>query len=94
MFVKKSCETCEVLKFELSKAHDLNKRLLDKILEKAEVPKETEIENPQPIGNQYMPWRVKQQMLEKDDRERFKALQDAKVEYKETSELEREVGIS
>jgi hypothetical protein len=95
MFTKHSCETCEFLKLELYKAQDLNNRLLEKLLAKPEVPIEVEHELPQPIGTQYVPWHIKRAQLEKEDREKFKAIQDAKVEYTEevktTEQLEREV---
>ena len=94
MFTKKPCETCEFLKLELYKAQDLNNRLLERLLEKPVVPIEVEHELPQPIGSQYVPWHVKKQQLERDDREKFKAIQDAKTEYKNVDQLEKEVGIS
>lgn len=91
MFTKKPCETCEFLKLELYKAQDLNNRLLEKLLIKPEVPVEVEHELPQPIGNKYIPWHVKKQQLERDDALKYKVIQDAKVEYKETEQFEKEL---
>lgn len=93
MFTKKPCETCEFLKLELYKAQELNNKLLEKLLKEPEKPVEIEHEMPQPVGTKYVPWHVKRQQLEKEDREKFKALQDAKTEYKEVEQLEKEVGL-
>jgi hypothetical protein len=90
MFTKKPCETCEFLKLELYKAQDLNNRLLERLLTKPEVISEVEHELPQPIGNKYIPWHIKKQQLERDDALKYKALQDAQIEYKNTAEVYKE----
>lgn len=93
MFTKQPCETCEFLKLELLKSQATCNKLLDKLLEKPETPKEESYEEPKPVHGNYTSWHVKKQQLEKEDREKFAALQDAKTEYKEISQLEKEVGL-
>jgi hypothetical protein len=77
MFTKQPCETCEFLKLELYKAQELNNKLLDRLLEKPVPTVEVPYEEPKAIPSNYVSWSVKRAQLEKDDREKFKALQDA-----------------
>ena len=65
----RTCETCEVLREQLHRSEaeriDLLNRLLDK--DKPEPVVERE-ETHVPIQPQFIPWRVRQQMLEAEDR--------------------------
>lgn len=81
------CPTCEVLKEQLAIERIRFEKLLDKTINPpVPEPANTNTEH-QPIrtGN-FTPWRVKQQMLEKE--ERNKALQ---ILQAKTEELEKEV---
>lgn len=69
------CPSCEVLKEQLERANHENQRLLDKLLAepKAEVPQKP-VEISRPIN---IPWNVRRQMLEAEDREKARILRDA-----------------
>jgi len=90
----KICESCETLKKQLEIANHNNDRLMARLLDK-----------PEPIVNQApveisrpktIPWRVKQQMLEAEDRQRAIALRSAgkpDAPAPSTEELEKELGV-
>ena len=86
------CESCEILREQLHKSdaerRDLLHRLLDK--DKPEPPPITTEEHI-PVTPPFTPWRVKQQMLEAEDRQKAKLLRDRS---REIADLEKEVGIS
>jgi hypothetical protein len=87
-----SCPTCEVLRDQLDKSEvergDMLRRLLDK--DKPE-PVSPVAEELKPIQPQFIPWRVKQQMLEQEDRVKAKLMRD---KTKEIEDLEKELGVS
>lgn len=101
--VEKVCESCETLKLQLSLANEEKARLLERVMEKPiPIPERTEappMRNVIPKGA--MPWRVRQQMLEREDREKARAMRevpkpdaviaDAEVTKKEQEEFEAEV---
>jgi len=73
------CESCEVLKISVEQLRADNQRLLDRMLEKPEPEVRPATDNVTPIiprGRQ-MPWRVRQQMLEENDRHQAKLMRDA-----------------
>ncbi len=82
------CATCEVLQRELERAHEEKKHLLDTILIK---PKEVQSEMPskEVLQPRNIPWRVRQQMLESEDR----AKADILRRQQETEELEKRMAI-
>jgi len=86
------CETCEILRFQLEESNRERKDLLHRLLDKEE-PKPPQIadEEMKPIPSQFVPWRVRQQMLEAEDRQKARLLND---KAKEIADLEKEVGIS
>ena len=59
------CESCETLKMQLAIANDEKRQLLERILEKPEIPVDKPPEITRPI---VVPWAVKKQMLEREDR--------------------------
>lgn len=66
---KAECQSCEILKLELSKERLEKQRLLDHLLTpKLPEPERLVAPEPQPIGPRHIPWKVKQQQLEEDDR--------------------------
>jgi len=86
------CETCEVLRAQLDESNRERKDLLHRLLDgnKTEplVPPSTEeLKSIQPA---FIPWRVKQQMLEQEDRRSAELM---KQKVKEIAELEHELGV-
>ena len=86
------CATCEVLREQLHKSDRERGELLARLLEgnKTEPPAPTRDE-PVPITPQFVPWRVRQQMLEQEDRKKAQLMRDKAVEIEE---LEKELGVS
>lgn len=84
-----SCETCEVLRELLYKSEAERKELLHRLLDKDKPePLPTKVEEFEPIKPQFTPWRVRQQMLEQEDRKAAQLLREKEVER-----LETELGI-
>lgn len=85
------CAACEVLKESLSIERQLNKVLLQKLLDKGSPePLSVEKEEPISIKPQFTPWRVRQQMLEAEDRRQAQLMRDKKQEIEK---LEKELEI-
>jgi hypothetical protein len=85
------CNACEVLKESLSIERQLNKTLLQKLLDKDKPePVSTEKEDLRPIQPQFIPWRVRQQMLEAEDRKQAELM---KTKKQEIEKLEEELGV-
>ena len=86
------CATCEVLREQLAKSEreraDFIHRLLEKDKPEPSQPEETERV---PIQPAYIPWRIRQQMLEAEDRQRAKILNQR---TKEIDDLEKELGVA
>lgn len=88
-----SCETCDILRIQLAESNAERKDLLHRLLEK-DKPEPSPIvkeEEPRSIQPQFVPWRVRQQMLETEDRQRAKLTRE---KAQEIQELEKELGIS
>lgn len=85
------CESCEILRERLLKSdrerEELLHRLLDK--DKPEPPPVPE-EEPVPIKPNFIPWRVRQQMLEAEDRVKASLI---KKHAEGIEELEKEMGV-
>jgi hypothetical protein len=87
-----SCPTCEVLRDQLDKSEGERRELLHKLLDKDVKPEPSTVqEELKPIQPQFIPWRVKQQMLEQEDRVKAKLMRD---KTKEIEDLEKELGVS
>lgn len=85
------CSSCETLRAQLELANYDKGRLLDRLLEKPgiEVPsKLAEITRPQTV-----PWNVRRQMLEKEDREKARLMAKAPKPIP-TEDLEKELEIA
>lgn len=84
------CQSCEVLKTALDRANYEKEQLLIRLTQKPEV-----VEKDPPVLTQLppknIPWRVRQQMLEAEDRAAAAALKKQKVES--TAALEASMGI-
>lgn len=85
------CETCEVLREQLVNSERERKELLHRLLEKDKPePLLQDTEEFRPITPSFVPWRVRQQMLEDEDRVKAKLMRD---KGKEIAELEKELEI-
>jgi len=86
------CDTCAVLRDQLERSELERRELLSRLLDrnKPESPIQEVKEELKPITPKYVPWRVRQQMLEAEDR-RTAAI--AKERDKQIEELEKELNI-
>jgi hypothetical protein len=85
------CENCNTLRMLLEQERAVNKRLIDTLLAKPEI--ETigkEEEEIKPVQISHIPWRVKKQILEKED---FDRAVDTRRK-REIEELEKKMGIN
>ena len=80
------CNSCETLRGQLESVNFEKKILLDRLLNPS-VPVVQEKEEYEPIKPKNIPWIVRKQMLEAEDREK------AKLMRLKTEELEKELGI-
>jgi hypothetical protein len=83
----KVCESCEVLKMQLSLAQQEKEKLLNLIVDKHQ-PEPVQVirETPEPIKPKHIPWAVRRQALEAESRETARILAQRKIE-----ELEKKV---
>ena len=94
---EKICQSCETLKQQLELANYREQQYLNKLLKDPE-PDKTEA--PIPVNRPKMvPWNVRRQMLEREDREKARALRnapkpDSELDKKSTEELEKELDIA
>jgi len=86
------CKICETLREQLDKSErertELLHRLLDKDKPESSIQLTDELKSIQP---NFIPWRVKQQLLEAEDRKKAELMRN---KDKEISELEKELGIT
>lgn len=93
----KPCASCELLRSQLESCNFERKELLSRLLDG--LHKEEEVvpttQDLQPIGITRVPWRVRQQMLEKEDHVRAELLKKKEQEIINTrvTELEKELGV-
>ena len=87
-----ACNTCDVLRDQLEESNRERRELLQKLLDRGvpEPAPSVVSEELKPITPQFIPWRVKQQMLEQEDK---RALQLKKEKAAEISQLEKELGV-
>jgi hypothetical protein len=86
------CDTCEVLREQLANSERERRELLNRLLEPSKPePPSTDPEELKPIMPQFIPWRIRQQMLEQEDRRAAKIMKDRKAEIEQ---LEKEMGIA
>ena len=85
------CETCEILRMQLAESSAERRDLLHRLLEKDKPITVTEDKTEyKPITPAYTPWRVRQQLLEAEDRKKMELL---KRNADEVEKLEGELGI-
>ena len=98
---KKICQSCEALKLQLDAVNYEKRQLLQSVLELA---KPAQIEERQPhvdyeaIKPKSVPWLVKRQMLEEEDRAKAKVISENKKRQQEAKDnsiekLETELGV-
>jgi hypothetical protein len=89
------CQSCETLKTEVARLTADNERLLNNIIEKNTISKtsgETPVMLKPPSS---IPWNLKRQILEREDRERAKLMKEApKASETRIEDLEQELGIA
>lgn len=86
------CETCEVLRSMLDESNKERKDLLARLLDKDKVePPPTPIEEFKPVGQSFVPWRVRQQMLEQEDRKQAELLRRS---AQDIEKLEKELEVN
>lgn len=91
----KICKSCETLGIEIERLRAENTQLINRILEKPQSLPERDTA-PTPLtkpGGKHIPWAVRRQMLEAEDRERAKALRNA-AQPQTTEELEKELNVA
>ena len=85
------CPMCDVLREALTASERERKEFLHRLLEPSKPePLIEDKEEYKPITPQFTPWRVKQQMLEAEDRKKAQLMRD---KAKEIEELEKELGV-
>ncbi len=86
------CPTCILLKEQLEFSERERKSLLDKLLERSEPKPEpaVDVKEFKPLTPHHVPWRVRQQLLEQEDRIRALKL---KEKNEEIDKLEKELGV-
>ena len=90
------CESCETLKQQLEIANYERAKLLDRIMEKPE-PVVERPEPPQMTRPRMMPWAIRQQMLEREDRAKAHAQRNAAQPDKTEvtiEDLEKELDVA
>lgn len=86
-----SCQSCEILRDQLEKVERDRSELLSRLLDKPKAePLPEKTEDFKAITPQFVPWRVRQQMLEQEDRAAAKIMKDR---TKEIADLESELGV-
>lgn len=89
------CESCETLREQLALANAREQKLMDRIMEKPEKPVDTPHVAGPPLLPRHIPWKVRQQALETEDRVKAQRLRDApKPTPTDVAELEREMDIA
>ncbi len=84
------CNSCEILSVEIERLRAENKYLLEHILQKPEEPKPVDISDLKPITSKHIPWNVRRQALEAEDREKARLM---KQQSDSIDELEKELGV-
>lgn len=80
------CMTCEVLRDQLDESNRERKELLTRLMERDKpepLPPPMSREELTPIRPQHTPWRVRQQLLEQEDRRAAQILRDKQKELQE-----------
>lgn len=87
------CQSCETLRKELERVTYENNKLLDRLLERPIVEERSEHLEPKLQVPRNVPWNVRRQMLEQEDRERARLIREAAKPIP-TEDLERELDVA
>ena len=92
----KVCKSCETLERQLEIANEDKKKLLEIILERNKISENdtTSKTETEPIKPRMIPWSVRKNLLEAEDREKARILRSQDPEQKKIEELEKEIGIA
>lgn len=86
------CNTCEVLRSQLDESNRERRELLSRLLEPSKPePIPQDKEELVPIRPSFTPWRVRQQMLEEEDRQKARLMREKAAEI---TKLEKELGVA
>jgi hypothetical protein len=86
------CGMCEILRYQLDESNKERKEYLARLLAfKSEPVLPEKTEEYRPLQPQFIPWRVRQQMLEEQDRHKARLMKDKEKEMQEVSDLEKEL---
>lgn len=88
---EKRCESCETLRIQLERSNIEKEKLLNKLFEKPEPVRDDPPVNITPPRQ--IPWTVRRQMLEAEDREKARLMREAAKPDNDVKDLERELGI-
>lgn len=91
--VERGCKNCETLRSLLDTEKFEKSQLLNTLLHKDQSSQPMEVELPKPITSKHIPWNVRRQMLEAEDRETARLLKKQQAETKQIEELEKELGV-
>jgi predicted DsbA family dithiol-disulfide isomerase len=86
------CESCETLKTEIARISSENERLLNRLLNPPTIHEEKKELSEVLKMPRNIPWNVRRQMLEAEDREKAKLMKEA-PKPQSTTELEKELGV-
>jgi hypothetical protein len=94
---EKVCQSCETLRQQLEISNYEKGELLKKLLKEPEAPPITEAPNITPP--RMVPWNVRRQMLEREDREKARLMRDApkpdaNTNKADVAELEKELDVA
>ncbi len=87
-----ACPVCEVLREQLAKSEEERRELLHRALAPSDfesVPEEKE--ELKPVTPPFIPWRLRQQMLEAEDRKKAQLMRERSEEI---NKLEKELGVA
>lgn len=86
------CEACEILREQLHKSERERTELLHRLLDqnKSEPPSTKDEEELVPINPKFVPWRVRKEMLEAEDRKKAELIRRSK---ENSEKLEKELGV-
>ncbi len=91
----KVCQSCEALKLELARSHDLVSSLVENVTRKPDVIVQETKAVPITRPNSTVPWSVRRQLLETEDKAKAALLRKAPQPEppQEVAELEKELGV-
>ena len=89
------CQTCEVLITQLARAHIEKDNLLSQIerMSNPVVPSQETSEIPEPLKSRMVPWTIRRNLLEAEDRKKAQLMREVKEKNPSIEKLEKEVGI-